>query len=699
MLSILQTARKISFWAFILGVCLVNSQTAFAQKTWTGGGGVNSNVWSDPSNWSGNAVPVAADEVVIPDGVTVRVTTNAVCRKLQIAGGTGRQSKLLIEQGVTLTANATDVAATGGNGFAVVTLLGGMIENNGILSIAGRQNLDAIRFDEAVSGAVSSTYMGTGTLTCNTSNGNGGGGSGTTGCSVTFAQTSATAIFTLSNTGVYNFSTGVTLTQGTPVPFPTTKTVFYCAKGNATINGTVSIAMSGDKRPIRVIGSTGNSVMLTIESGVTMQLTSTMGNPGTGIVAVESIFAEGGPTLINKGTLNFSGAKGNPIGLANGPNTLYPATFINEGTININGDFTDATTNVTMGGIHFGGSGAVQGSIFTNARTGVVNYNTNNLGTSVKPLFVSAITSAPKCTITNNGTITVGTNGVVSTAIKMGDSKTVFNNAGTLTIGRGNITSTLGLGFGAGTSAVFNNNAGGILNFTTLPAASTATDSITFANAGGTLSGSGVFSNVGGNTFTSASIISPGQGTGAGIFTFGDASLALMGTFNANVNGKTTAGTDFDQINAPTAAVSLTGLTIVATTNYAVATNDVIVLIKAASLTGTPTFTLPRGWVGSVANGEVRMTATSAVGVNETLKGQITLSPNPTSDKLRITLSDKAPSVSTTISVYDLVGRLVLTQKMVDKTVELDMSSLAKGTYLVKIDADNRFYTEKITKQ
>jgi Secretion system C-terminal sorting domain len=693
----LQTTRKINLPILILGVCSFMAQTAFSQNTWKTSAVTTS--WADAANWSTNAVPTANDDVIIIEGANVRVPAAAVCRKLQINGAVNKQGKVTIEAGATLTVTATDnTTVTGGVGNAAVVLFGGMIENNGIMTVVGRQSLDAIRFDEATSGSVNSTYTGAGTLVCNTFNTNGGGGSSLTGACITFAQTGGTATFMLSNTGVYTFSTGGTLPQGTPV-FPTSKSVFYCANGNAVINGTGSIAIGGDRRAVRVVPVLSGAANLTIESGVIMQLTSTMGNGNSGIVTVEIAQADATSKLTNKGTLNFSGAKGNPIGLLNGVNATSVSNFVNEGTININGDFTDATLNVTSGGVFLGGVNIIHGTSFTNASTGIINYNTLNIGTSVKPLFFTTNSGSPKYTITNNGTITIGTNGAVTNAIKLGDSKTVFNNAGTMTVGRGNIVSTLGTGLGNGTNAVFNNNTGGVLNFTTLPVASAANDSITFNNVGGTLRGSGTFSNVGGNTFTAASTFSPGQGTGAGIFTFNDASLTLNGTFNANINGKTTAGTDFDRINAPNATVNITGLTIVATTGYAAATNDEIVLINAANITGTPTFTLPRGWVGSVSGGQVKITATRAVSVRENTEGGIRISPNPISDKLRIKLSDNGHFEPTTVKIYDLTGRQVLFQKTTADVLELDMTNLAKGIYLVRIDANNSIYTEKIARQ
>jgi hypothetical protein len=86
------------------------------------------------------------------------------------------------------------------------------------------------------------------------------------------------------------------------------------------------------------------------------------------------------------------------------------------------------------------------------------------------------------------------------------------------------------------------------------------------------------------------------------------------------------------------------------------------------------------------------------VSVSQTQKGQIRIAPNPASDKVNITLPDNDRLESTTIMVYDLAGKLMLTQKTTTKIVELDMSSLAKGTYLVKVDTNNTTYTEKITR-
>ena len=68
----LHATRKISFSAFILGLCLFSAQTAFSQNhvTWTGGA---SGTWGTTSSWSGGVLPIATDSVTIPEGSTVTV--------------------------------------------------------------------------------------------------------------------------------------------------------------------------------------------------------------------------------------------------------------------------------------------------------------------------------------------------------------------------------------------------------------------------------------------------------------------------------------------------------------------------------------------------------------------------------------------------------------------------------------------------
>jgi hypothetical protein len=794
----LQTTRKISLSAFILSVCLLSVQTVFSQKTWDGGAGTNA--WSDAANWSGNTIPAASEDVTIAEGQDVRVTTGtANCRKLIINGSAGGgQGKVTVNSGAVLTVTATDETnvPTGATNAALI-LFGGIVENNGVMTVTGRQNLDAMRFDNPTSGTVNSTYSGSGTLTCHTATAASTGSSTANGTSMTFAQTTGTATFTLATTGTYTF----TVFSSTSA----TKTNFYCPKGTVVFNGTGTIGAApalptatngAEVRPIRVApDATGVAASLTIESGVTLNFNAIPSITFTALVAVENTFASATSSITNKGTINFGSTRGNPIGLNNGTNATNTSNFTNEGTININGAYSTGVANTTFGGIYMAGTNTTVGNSFTNTSTGIINFNTTTAGTSIKPLFFCS--TAPKNLITNNGTITVGTNANVTTppsaphiTFRLGDEKTTVNNTGTIKIGKGYIAGTAGTN-----NAAFNNNTGGTLNFELAAVDTTLSGNLTFTNAGGTLKGSGTFRNTGGNAFNSGTI-APGQSPGKIVLT--GSSTTLNGTFNAEIDGTAGAGVagGHDQIEASTstATVNVSGLTIATTFagGYTPANGHTIVLINTNSgtITGTPTYSpaLAAQWVRTTTGGQVKITydasvmpvelmtfkatplsktnlltwetasetnnkgfdvqrktaagawetlgfvngmgkaatytfedktplsisnyrlrqvdvdgtetLSKVVSVTQNTKGRISITPNPTSDKVNINLNQNDVSdLKATLTLFDMTGRQVLSQITTGETYQLDLSNLAKGMYVLTVQSNNAVYQEKIIRQ
>ena len=857
----LHTTRKISFSAFILGLCLFSTQTAFSQLvTWDGG--AMTTTWSDANNWSGNVVPAATDSVVIIEGANVVVTSSTTILKLKVYGSTGNQGKVTVNSSVTLTVTSTDnVISPGGTNNAAVMLFGGSIENNGILTINGRQSLDALRFDNPSSGTISSTYTGSGVLNCNTFNGNGGGGSGNTGAALSFQQTSGTAIFTFNSSGTYNFNVFVTsATAGT-------KTVFYCPKGTAKIDGTAEITIGGGRRSIRVIPNGANETPnFTIESGITLNLSTTLTTASIGMVLLDpSTLSGASVSMTNKGTLNFSGDVNHPIYMTNSATAGGTTNFTNEGTININGTFnippsTPAVAN-NSGGIFMAGANTTIGNVFTNS--GSINFNTTSGGTSPKPLFLCSVT--PKNLVTNSGSITVGTNGTPAIALRLGDAETTVNNTGTITMGTGSIEGVIA-GSGVVGNAAFNNNAGGTLNFNST---TTATNNyVAFVNAGGAFNlnttqrvgrftaNGGTVAIADGTTFTtffltltsgniplgtgnivmesggsitggslSAHIVTNGTGTLTQTHTMSQIGMDKIypvgqsassydpvsinhdaeANFSVRVGLKTTPGTssgilpvnrEWDITGTPgstfltfvTSALNIDGTstrpvvggsgsglvghyngsgwdanltadytpdtwTLAGYTGsfspFIVGTPGVIPIellyitakavnnknvvswetateinnkgydVQRKTANGTwasigfvdgankpSTYTFEDKGPLSISYYRLRQvdydgkeTLSKIVSVAQNQKGQIRISPNPTSDKVNIMLPDNERLESTTVTVYDLIGRQVLTQKTTANAVELDMSSLAKGTYLVKIDANNSVYTEKIIRQ
>jgi hypothetical protein len=89
------------------------------------------------------------------------------------------------------------------------------------------------------------------------------------------------------------------------------------------------------------------------------------------------------------------------------------------------------------------------------------------------------------------------------------------------------------------------------------------------------------------------------------------------------------------------------------------------------------------------------------VSVRQNQSDFITILPNPTSGKVQIVLpiNDYSLEQLATITLYDLSGRQILTQKTTNAQVELDLSNLAKGIYMIEVQVNKRVYKEKIVRQ
>ncbi len=88
----------------------------------------------------------------------------------------------------------------------------------------------------------------------------------------------------------------------------------------------------------------------------------------------------------------------------------------------------------------------------------------------------------------------------------------------------------------------------------------------------------------------------------------------------------------------------------------------------------------------------------SIVSVSQKTKGNISITPNPTTDKVVINMNQINGSNAIAV-LYDLTGKKVLSQNSKAGNFELDFSGLSKGTYVVTIQSGDLIITEKIVKQ
>ena len=87
--------------------------------------------------------------------------------------------------------------------------------------------------------------------------------------------------------------------------------------------------------------------------------------------------------------------------------------------------------------------------------------------------------------------------------------------------------------------------------------------------------------------------------------------------------------------------------------------------------------------------------------VNNSKNYKITIAPNPTTDKVHISLPSNSNGANqvATIMVYDFSGKQLLSKQAGSNSLEVDFSTFVKGTYIVKIVADNNIYSEKVVRK
>ncbi len=84
---------------------------------------------------------------------------------------------------------------------------------------------------------------------------------------------------------------------------------------------------------------------------------------------------------------------------------------------------------------------------------------------------------------------------------------------------------------------------------------------------------------------------------------------------------------------------------------------------------------------------------------NEIEKGKLKLYPNPVTDRLKIEMP-RNKSVDCKVSIFDLVGKRQITHFFNrNESIEIDVSPLNKGFYLIEIVFENQKYRQRLVKE
>lgn len=84
--------------------------------------------------------------------------------------------------------------------------------------------------------------------------------------------------------------------------------------------------------------------------------------------------------------------------------------------------------------------------------------------------------------------------------------------------------------------------------------------------------------------------------------------------------------------------------------------------------------------------------------INELAEAQVSIYPNPTTENLRIKLHDLNFD-NASVQLFDLSGKLLLSQNLNHSNQAIDLSDLSSGIYLCRISVDGKKSTKKVIKQ
>ena len=102
-------------------------------------------------------------------------------------------------------------------------------------------------------------------------------------------------------------------------------------------------------------------------------------------------------------------------------------------------------------------------------------------------------------------------------------------------------------------------------------------------------------------------------------------------------------------------------------------------------------------WTGSLMRPGIWLHATCTdcewVGVEEMATKNITVRPNPATDNFTVNLTDNS---NAQIQLYNLVGQVVYSDNVQNQIVNVNVSNLNSGVYMLKVTQNGKVYTSKV---
>ena len=136
---------------------------------------------------------------------------------------------------------------------------------------------------------------------------------------------------------------------------------------------------------------------------------------------------------------------------------------------------------------------------------------------------------------------------------------------------------------------------------------------------------------------------------------------------------------------------------------YRVSTTEVDTLIRLYQTNNFNQFTIPLpGEVGTIIvdpnNWVLNKTGSIIVGIEETRNPvYFTYGPNPARDYLILYMAN-SDGADMSVSIHDMTGRNIINQQRSGETIKVDISSLPKGSYLIKVQEGKYKLTKRFVK-
>ncbi|NDB60539.1 hypothetical protein EB001_19135, partial [bacterium] len=335
-------------------------------------GGVSGN-WSNPSNWTNGAIPVASNvaEVIIPSGKTVVFDYSNLSGKIQNSGDIKGSNN----------DNEMDIAPT-----SVIRL-----EGNSIIDINNNENL---ALSNNISGTGSVMLSGNGTTTIVSAN-TYSGGTNIQASHLTLGHANAIGTGVLSSNGGTLSAAGVTLPSLIVNGAITLDTNIFTT-GNQTYNGPVKIIGGSVAHPLEIKTQNADIIFNSTINGTS------------------SSYTNQNSLKVNAGTadVTFNGAIGaNLDNVLFSPDTLKISTNLYQlnvyaNTININGDVITFERQIYNGDVIIGGDQATPRYLISEDPEIIFNGSLDGAIADVYNLNLFAITTdsaiTPKVTFDGN---------------------------------------------------------------------------------------------------------------------------------------------------------------------------------------------------------------------------------------------------------------------------------------------------------